>query len=63
MQIMDKTAPIICAECMDAEIRGGYLYCPKRKRTIYNAKPDWCPHPTWIDKEQYKQISLFDILR
>ncbi len=60
MQMMDKTASIICAVCEDAEIRNGYLYCPIRKKTAYNAKPNWCPHPTWIEKEEYYQLSLFD---
>jgi len=51
---MRKGIPIICAECNDAAIRGKYLYCEKVNRTIYNAKPKWCPLPNLfvIDDEQ-----------
>ena len=40
--------PIICAECDHAAIKGHYLYCEKKKRTIYNSKPNWCP----LEKEE-----------
>lgn len=60
MQILDKLdkdAPIICADCLSVEIKGNHLFCSERNRIIYNSKPDWCPHPTWIPN--YQQLSLF----
>lgn len=58
MEVMDKTAPIICAECKSALIKGKYLYCEEMKKTIYDAKPKWCPHPTWVEIPD--QISMFE---
>ena len=50
MEIINEKSPIICANCLKVEIRGEYLYCLDRNRTVYNAKPSWCPYPTWIEK-------------
>ncbi len=45
-----KDAPVICYECDDVEIKGEYLYCTKMNKTVYNAKPKWCPKPLWRNK-------------
>ena len=44
---IDANVPIICAECDHASIHGHYLFCEKTKKTVYNAKPKWCPFPTY----------------
>lgn len=44
---MNKDAPIICAECKCAKIKGQYLYCEATHKICYNSKPDWCPKPLY----------------
>ena len=37
--------PIICAECNFAHLTQNkqYFHCDAKNKTVYNAKPDWCP--------------------
>ena len=37
--------PVICAECSFANLTQNkqYFHCDAKNRTVYNAKPDWCP--------------------
>lgn len=40
---MRKVIPVICAECDYASIHQKYLFCELAHRTVYDAKPKWCP--------------------
>lgn len=40
-----KDIPVICAECDHVSIHQKYLFCELSHRTVYNAKPEWCPLP------------------
>lgn len=60
--MMNKDAPIICAECDRVEIRGRELYCTEKQRTIYGSKPKWCPYPVWNDDVTKRQMSIFDYM-
>lgn len=42
--VMDDI-PVICAECSFAHLTQNkqYFRCDVKNKTIYNAKPDWCP--------------------
>lgn len=40
-----KDVPVICAECDHVSIHQKYLFCELSHRTVYNAKPEWCPLP------------------
>lgn len=37
--------PVICAECNFAHLTQNkqYFHCDAKNKTVYNAKPDWCP--------------------
>ena len=37
--------PVICAECDFAHLTQNkqYFHCDAKNKTVYNAKPDWCP--------------------
>lgn len=37
--------PVICAECSFAHLTQDkqYFHCDPKNKTVYNAKPDWCP--------------------
>ena len=50
--MINKDAPIICAECSFVKINGQNLYCERMKRTVYNSKPGWCPFPTYPEDEK-----------
>lgn len=58
MRIND--VPVICAECDHARINGQYLFCEKEKKTVYDAKPKWCPLPKLFEHEQ---MTLADLLK
>ena len=46
-----NNVPVICAECDYVRIDGKYLFCMKKDRTVYNAKPMWCPLPPVFEGE------------
>jgi len=48
---INKNAPVICAECEKAQIIDHNLFCEEKKRKVYNAKPNWCPYPTYSEGE------------
>ena len=37
--------PVICAECDFSHLTQNkqYFHCDVKNKTVYNAKPDWCP--------------------
>lgn len=39
----DKSNPVICAECDNAEIVNRTLFCKLKERTARSSKPKWCP--------------------
>ena len=60
--MLNKDAPIICAECDKVEIHGRDLYCTEKHRTVYGSKPKWCPYPVWDDSVTEGQMTLFDYM-
>lgn len=44
---MNRENPVICYDCDDVEIIGNRLYCLKKNKYIFSAKPNWCPKPLW----------------
>lgn len=58
MKIND--VPVICAECDHVKIIGNYLFCEKKHKMVYEAKPTWCPLPKLFVHEQ---ITLADLLK
>lgn len=55
-----KEVPVICAECQNASIHCHNLFCEKKQKTVYNAKPKWCPLPNLfvIDDEPKQQETI-----
>ena len=49
--------PVICAECKHVSIRGRNLYCEKKQKAVYEAKPKWCPLPP-LYKSDDKPVQL-----
>ncbi|MBC5688135.1 hypothetical protein H8S37_04200 [Mediterraneibacter sp. NSJ-55] len=52
--------PVICAECRRASIKGDNLFCEEKQRTIYNAKPDWCPIKPIPQRKDYRGPEALD---
>lgn len=57
MEVINKNAPVICAECDKVEIHGRDLYCSEMCRKCYGARPVWCPIPLWIEKRSKRGLN------
>ena len=64
MMMLNKNAPVICAECSMSRLAGEYLYCLKMDKLCYSSKPKWCPYPLYDDeKPSERQLDMFDYLK